>query len=116
MPLDLSASGIDGVAITDATVASFNSFRASPLSDCGIVAARYDRNTTQKAVLEEAQMRHSRRMVEMPFHQREAFQRAIARSIPPWQLPEQRDRRARTQELDALFGEVLERGGDGRPA
>lgn len=116
MPLDLSASGIDGVAITDATVASFNSFRAAPLADCGIVASRYDRNTTQKAVLEEAQMRHRERLIATPFHDREAFQRAIARSIPPWQLPEQRDRRARTEELELLFGEILERGGDGRPA
>lgn len=116
MPLDLSASGIDGVAITDETVATFNAFRARPLADCGIVAARYDGNTTQKAVLEEAQMRHRARMLATPFHDREAFQRAIARSIPPWQLPEQRDRRARTDELEALFGEILERGGDGRAA
>jgi cellulose biosynthesis protein BcsQ len=116
MPLDLSASGIDGVAITDATVASFNKFRTAPLADCGIVAARFDGNTTQKAVLEEAQMRHRERMLSVPFHDREAFQRAIAKSIPPWQLPEQRDRRARAQELDTLFTEILARGGDGRAA
>lgn len=116
MPLDLSSSGIDGVAITDATVESFNTFRTAPLTDCGIVAARYDGNTTQKAVLEEARMRHRQRMLGTPFHDREAFQRAIARCVPPWELPEQRDRRARTQELDALFREIIERGGDGRPA
>ena len=116
MPLDLSSSGIDGVAITDETVASFNRFRARPLADCGIVAARYDGNTTQKAVLEEARMHHRERMLATPFHDREAFQRAIARSIPPWELPEQRDRRARSAELDALFGEIIARGGDGRPA
>jgi chromosome partitioning protein len=116
MPLDLSGSGMDGVAITDATVTSFNKFRSRPLRDCGIVAARYDGNTTQKAVLEEAHIRHRARMLATPFHDREAFQRSIARAIPPWQLPEQRDRRARTDELDALFGEILERGDDGRPA
>jgi cellulose biosynthesis protein BcsQ len=116
MPLDLSSSGIDGVAITDETVASFNTFRATPLADCGIVAARYDGNTTQKAVLEEAHMRHRERMLGVAFHDREAFQRAIARCIPPWQLPEQRDRRARSIELETLFSEILERGGDGRPA
>lgn len=116
MPLDLSTSGIDGVAITDATVDSFNAFRSAPLTDCGIVAARFDRHSTQKAVLEEAQMRHRERMLATPFHDREAFQRAIAQAIPPWQLPGQRDRRARGQELDALFGEILDRGGDGRPA
>jgi cellulose biosynthesis protein BcsQ len=116
MPLDLSGSGLDGVAATDATVESFNTFRTNPLAGCGIVAARYDGNSTQKAVLEEAHMRHRERMLGVPFHDREAFQRAIARCIPPWQLPEQRDRRARTQELEMLFGEILERGGDGRPA
>jgi chromosome partitioning protein len=116
MPLDLSASGMDGVAITDATVASFNAFRARPLVDCGIVAARFDGNTTQKAVLEEAHVRHRGRVLAVPFHDREAYQRAIARSIPPWQLPEQRDRRARTQELDALFSDILTRGADGHPA
>jgi cellulose biosynthesis protein BcsQ len=116
MPLDLSASGIDGVAITDATVTSFNSFRTTKLSDCGIVAARFDGNSTQKAVLEEAHMRHRERMLPVPFYDREAFQRAIARCIPPWQLPEQRDRRARAQELDALFSDILRRGHDGHPA
>jgi cellulose biosynthesis protein BcsQ len=116
MPLDLSSSGIDGVAITDATVDSFNTFRATPLTDCGIVAARYDGNTTQKAVLGEARMRHRERVLPTPFHDREAFQRAIARCVPPWELPEQRDRRARTEELEALFSEIIERGGDGRPA
>jgi chromosome partitioning protein len=116
MPLDLSASGIDGVAITDTTVQSFNTFRAVPLNDCGIVAARFDGNSTQKAVLEEAQMRHRDRMLATPFHDREAFQRAIARCIPPWQLPEQRDRRARAQELDTLFADILERGRDGHSA
>ena len=116
MPLDMSSSGIDGIAITDATIDSFNRFRAKPITDCGIVAARFDGNTTQKAVLEEARMRHRERMVATPFHDREAFQRAIARSIPPWELPEQRDRRARTLELGDLFGEILERGGDGRAA
>lgn len=114
MPLDLSTSGIDGVDITDTTVESFNKFRAAPIVDCGIVAARYDRNSTQKAVLEEARMRHRERILGTPFHDREAFQRAIARCIPPWQIPEQRDRRARTDELEALFGEILQRGGDGR--
>ena len=116
MPLDLSSSGIDGVAITDATVESFNKFRTRALADCGIVAARYDGNTTQRSVLEEARMRHRQRMISNPFHDREAFQRAIARSMPPWQLPEQRDRRARTDELEALFAEILHRGGDGREA
>ena len=116
MPLDLSGSGLDGVAITDATVVSFNTFRTTPLADCGIVAARYDGNSTQKAVLEEAHMRHRERMLTIPFHDREAFQRAIARCIPPWQLPGQRDRSARTQELETLFTEILKRGGDGRPA
>lgn len=116
MPLDLSSSGIDGVDITDATVASFNKFRTEAIVDCGIVAARYDRNSTQKAVLEEARMRHRERILSTPFHDREAFQRAIARCIPPWQIPEQRDRRARTNEIEALFGEILQRGGDGRAA
>lgn len=116
MPLDLSSSGVDGVQITDATVDSFNKFRTVPIIDCGIVAARYDGNSTQKAVLEEARMRHRERLLPTPFHDREAFQRAIARCIPPWQLSEQRDRRARTEELQALFGDILERGGDGRPA
>ena len=116
MPLDLSSSGIDGVAITDATVESFNRFRTTPLAVCGIIAARYDGNTTQRAVLEEAHMRHRERMIATPFHDREAFQRAIARSTPPWELPHQRDRQARSQELDMLFGEVIERGSDGRPA
>lgn len=114
MPLDMSSSGIDGVAITDETVASFNRFRSAAIADCGIVASRFDGNTTQKAVLEEAHIRHRERMLRTPFHDREAFQRAIARSIPPWELPEQRDRRARSAELDSLFGEIIERGGDGR--
>ncbi|WP_242187202.1 ParA family protein [Sphingomonas sp. CARO-RG-8B-R24-01] len=116
MPLDMSSSGIDGVDITDATVESFNKFRTTPLVDCGIVAARYDGNTTHKAVLEEAKMRHRDRMLSMPFHDREAFQRGIAQCIPPWQIPEQRDKRARTAELQTLFGDILERGGDGYEA
>jgi chromosome partitioning protein len=116
IPLELSASGIDGVAITDETIGSFNACRQAPLTDCGIVAARYDGHTTQKAVLEKAHMRHRERMLPLPFHDREAFQRAIARSIPPWQLPEQRDRHARTQELETLFSAILTGGGDGHPA
>ena len=116
MPLDMSSSGMDGVAITDATVDSFNKFRTTPIADCGIVAARYDGNSTHRAVLEEARMRHRDRVLATPFHDREAFQRAVAQCLPPWQIREQRDKRVRTAELEALFGDILTRGGDGHPA